>query len=67
MHVDGFFVEILQMENFATKMFEISAEGIWFFTINIILSMYFRFSNFVVGKQTWKENNKIGTSRKIIW
>jgi len=28
MHVDGFFVEIFQMENFATKLFEISVEGI---------------------------------------
>ena len=66
MHVDGFLVEIYEMDNFATKMFEISAEWIWFWTINIILSMYFRFSQFVVGKQSWKENNKIGIRCKII-
>ena len=47
MHVDVIFLEIFKMENFVTKMFEIRARILIF----IILSMYFRFSNFDVGKQ----------------
>jgi len=47
MHVDVIFLEIFKMENFVTKMFEIRARILIF----ILLSMYFRFSNFLSGKQ----------------